>query len=78
MTAPTPPTTPSTSMERNGPSGRVEPIHSPSLSTPISIQSMGYWPKEKVVWNITKSSRKKMGNPQYLCDRILSMRWVVR
>ena len=53
MTLPTPPMTPSTSIERSGPSLIVEPIHSPSHATPASIQSIGYCPREKVVWNIT-------------------------
>ena len=53
MTEPTPPMTPSISMERSGPSDMLLPIQLPNHSTPHSIQSIGYWPKEKVAWNMT-------------------------
>ena len=78
MTEPTPPTTPSTSIERRGPSGMAEPSQSPSQPTPASIQSMGYCPSEKVVWNITKRIRKKMGKPSHRFDSTLSIRCVAR
>ena len=73
MTAPTPPMHPSTSMERMGPSGNVDPISSPSHSTPASIQSMGYCPKENVVWNMTNRIRKKIGKPTYLFDKFVEL-----
>ena len=78
MTEPTPPMTPSTSIERSGPSAIVEPIHSPSHSTPASIQSIGYWPRAKVVWNMTNRMRKKMGKPTNLFDSTRSIMCVVR
>ena len=61
----------------NGPSGIVALTLLPSHPTNHSIQSIGYWPSEKVVSNMTKSNRKKMGTPKYLCERTPSMRWVV-
>ena len=64
MTLPTPPMTPSTSIERSGPSLIAVPIHVPNQSTPASIQSIGYCPSVKVVWNITKRMRKKTGKPR--------------
>ena len=78
MTEPTPPMMPSTSIERTGPSGMLLPIFSPNHATAFSIQSMGYCPSEKVVWNITYRMRKKMGKPRNLFDKILSMMCVRR
>ena len=78
MTAPTPPIIPSTSIDRRGPSAMVPPIHWPSHATPVSIQSIGYCPRAKVVWNMMNRIRKKMGNPTYLFDSTLSIMCVVR
>ena len=78
MTEPTPPTTPSTSMARNGPSGRVVLMSSPSQSKPISIQSMGYWPSVNVASNISQSSSRKMGNPSHRWVMMRSSTWVTR
>ena len=52
MTAPTPPMTPSTSMSFRGPSAMVRLTKRPNHSTPMSIQSIGYWPSVKVTSNI--------------------------
>ena len=76
MTEPTPPITPSTKSERSGPSLMFLPMASPNHATPSSIQSMGYCPSVKVVWNITNKIRKNNGKPNYLFDSRLSKRCV--
>ena len=77
MTPPTPFIIPPISRERNQLSGISANICAPSQFTPESIQSIGYCPRENVVWNMINIRAMKIGYPQYLLVTTLSMRAVL-
>ena len=53
-------------MALSGPSGIIDLMNSLMRFTPLSIQSIGYWPNVNVISNIRYKNMKNSGKPMYL------------
>ncbi len=71
-TAPTPPIIPSTTNERQAPSGIIPLNRLPKASNPAAIQSCGYAPSQNVTLNISHISSINRGKPSHLFTISLS------